>query len=266
MKTHNPITNKDYIPGAGLWPEEQTQRNAPACGGRSRAQLRERLQLHMAPPAASQGCFSLPPSFSSLSLVFYALFSWYVLWGAASMLLGLDVQHRGCWSGSAQHGAAQPLLTDPPETPAAPGHWHAAQQGRPITHIIPHTVCCTSRWPVLRGTAGEAFRLLPNTQLAGAGLPSRRHLLLAHRGPQEPGNALPYPTSLPSSHTQRCHSGCTRGKNTTWLKLEVREMSRAQAQLHFSCTHLTWHGAAERTREALNALLCTLVNSPVFSF
>lgn len=139
-------------------------------------------------------------------------------------------------AGSAQHGAARPLLTDPPETPAAPGHWHAAQQGQPITHIIPHTVCCTSRWPVLRGTAGEAFRLLPNTQLAGAGLPSRRHVLLAHRGPQEPGNALPYPTSLPSSHTQRCHSGCTRGKNTTWLKLEVREMSRVQAQLHFSCT------------------------------
>lgn len=45
------------------------------------------------------------------------------------------------------------------------------------------------RGPVLRGTPGEAVGLLPHAQLAGAGLPRGSLLLLAHRGPEEPGKA-----------------------------------------------------------------------------
>lgn len=158
MKTHNPITNKDYIPGAGLWPEEQTQRNAPVCGGRSRAQLRERLQLHTAPPAASQGCFSLPPSFSSLSLVFYALFLWYVLWGAASMLLGLDVQHWGWWSWQclAWRSPASPHRSpwDPSSTWAP-----ACSTARSVHH--PHHTTHSVLYFQVTSTAGDGWRSLP---------------------------------------------------------------------------------------------------------
>lgn len=61
------------------------------------------------------------------------------------MLLGPADSTGAAGARSAQHGVAQPLLTDLPEAPAAPGHRHTAQQGQPIAHIIPHTMCCTFR-------------------------------------------------------------------------------------------------------------------------
>lgn len=66
------------------------------------------------------------------------------------------------------------------------------------------TVYCTSRGSILRGTTGEAFWLLPNAQLAGAGLPGRSYVLLAHRRPKEPGKVPPSPRTSRYSPALTC--------------------------------------------------------------
>lgn len=104
--------------------------------------------------------------------------------------------------------------------------------------VLVSMVCCTCRGSVLWGTTGKAIRVLPNTQLARARLPSGSHLLLAHCCPEEPGKALPLahqhgPASLACSHNL-LRALYWNNKGAAWLKCKVGYVQGVQAHLRSS--------------------------------
>lgn len=270
IKIRNLIINKDYIPGAGLWlgAEEQTQRNTPACGGRSTGHSSGNSSsstwLRLWAPCSSFNTAAVHRAaspFPRLSLLY--------LWCFTPFLHGIFPEEPPvcCWAQlcstgaagahTAQHGAARPLLTEPPEAPAAPGHRPTAQQGQPLSWspMLYHARCAV--FPGDQYCGGRLEKPSGSFQTPNwperdypAGVTCSWHIV----APKNQVTHCLTHTSLPNGRTQcATHTALTVKILPGWSLRAGRWAELTSASLTF----LRWCGAAVRTQEALNALSCT---------